>query len=126
MAYTGLPSAETPFSGRSDYGPFIAKGIPAGGLFTGAEGVKTASQAELFGGVAGVAYDSCYHQACDGLTNNNPEAIDYNSDAIAHAVLTYAQDLSSLTAPVAGAVRGDGTPSGGGLHEDHDHELPSS
>ncbi|UUZ61540.1 M28 family peptidase [Nocardioides sp. B-3] len=39
-----LPSAETPFSGRSDYGPFIAKGIPAGGLFTGAEGVKTPSQ----------------------------------------------------------------------------------
>lgn len=122
----GLPSAETPFSGRSDYGPFIAKGIPAGGLFTGAEGVKTASQAELFGGVAGIAYDSCYHQACDGLTNNNPKAIDYNSDAIAHAVLTYAQDLSSLTTPVVGKVRGDGTPSGGGLHEDHDHELPSS
>lgn len=122
----GLPSAETPFSGRSDYGPFIAKGIPAGGLFTGAEGVKTASQAALFGGVAGVAYDACYHQACDGLSNNNPEAIDYNSDAIAHAVLTYAQDLSSLGAPVTGAVRGDGTPSGGGLHEDHDHELPSS
>ncbi len=126
FASQGLPSAETPFSGRSDYGPFIAKGIPAGGLFTGAEGVKTASQAELFGGVAGVAYDSCYHQACDGLTNNNPEAIDHNSDAVAHAVLTYAQDLSSLTAPVTGSVHGDGTPSGGGLHEDHDHELPSS
>ena len=29
-----LASAETPFSGRSDYGPFIAVGIPAGGLFT--------------------------------------------------------------------------------------------
>lgn len=122
----GLPSAETPFSGRSDYGPFIAKGIPAGGLFTGAEGIKTADQAALFGGQAGVAYDQCYHQACDDLGNNSPEAIDHNSDAIAHAVLTYAQDLSSLSAPVAGAVRGDGTPSGGGLHEDHDHELPSS
>ncbi|HET7691021.1 MAG TPA: M28 family peptidase, partial [Nocardioidaceae bacterium] len=56
----GLASEQTPFNGRSDYGPFIAEGIPAGGLFTGAEGVKTASQAELFGGVAGVAYDSCY------------------------------------------------------------------
>jgi Zn-dependent M28 family amino/carboxypeptidase len=122
----GLPSAETPFSGRSDYGPFIAKGIPAGGLFTGAEGVKTESQAKLFGGVAGVAYDQCYHQACDDLGNNNPEAIDYNSDAIAHAVLTYAEDLSSLQAPVTGSVHGDGTPSGGGLHEDHDHEQPSS
>ena len=27
----------TDFDGRSDYGPFIAVGIPAGGLFTGAE-----------------------------------------------------------------------------------------
>ncbi len=122
----GLPSAETPFSGRSDYGPFIAQGIPAGGLFTGAEGVKTASQQALFGGQAGIAYDRCYHQACDALVNNNPEAIDHNSDAIAHAVLTYAQDLSSLTAPVNGSVRGDGTPSGGGLHDEHDDELPSS
>jgi hypothetical protein len=26
------------FSGRSDYGPFIAVGIPSGGLFTGAAG----------------------------------------------------------------------------------------
>ena len=36
----GLASAPTPFNGRSDYGPFIAAGIPAGGLFTGAEGIK--------------------------------------------------------------------------------------
>lgn len=28
----------TAFDGRSDYGPFIAAGIPAGGLFSGAEG----------------------------------------------------------------------------------------
>ena len=31
----------TDFDGRSDYGPFIAAGIPAGGIFTGAEGIKT-------------------------------------------------------------------------------------
>ncbi|MBK7792733.1 MAG: M28 family peptidase [Betaproteobacteria bacterium] len=34
----GHPFKGTDFSGRSDYGPFIAAGIPAGGLFTGAEG----------------------------------------------------------------------------------------
>ena len=39
------PPSRPPFDGRSDYGPFIAVGIPAGGLFTGAEGVKTAEQA---------------------------------------------------------------------------------
>ncbi|HSL31847.1 MAG TPA: M28 family peptidase, partial [Anaerolineales bacterium] len=34
----GEPFKGTDFSGRSDYGPFIAAGIPSGGLFTGAEG----------------------------------------------------------------------------------------
>ena len=42
----GLASEPTEFSGRSDYGPFIAVGIPAGGLFSGAEGIKTASSDE--------------------------------------------------------------------------------
>jgi Zn-dependent M28 family amino/carboxypeptidase len=37
FASRGEPFKDTEFSGRSDYGPFIAVGIPAGGLFTGAE-----------------------------------------------------------------------------------------
>ena len=64
----GEPSQDSEFSGRSDYGPFIAVGIPAGGLFTGAEVAKTAAEAALYGGVAGASYDPCYHQACDNLT----------------------------------------------------------
>ena len=32
-----LPHNGTDFDGRSDYGPFITAGIPAGGIFTGAE-----------------------------------------------------------------------------------------
>jgi Zn-dependent M28 family amino/carboxypeptidase len=55
----GIPFEGTDFSGRSDYGLFIAVNIPSGGLFTGAEGIKTAAQAALFGGTAGVAYDPC-------------------------------------------------------------------
>ena len=39
--------------------------MPAGGLFSGAEGVKTAEQAAIYGGAAGSWYDPCYHQACD-------------------------------------------------------------
>ena len=39
----GLATEPTAFYGRSDYGPFIAEGIPAGGLFSGAEGIKTPS-----------------------------------------------------------------------------------
>ena len=45
FAGQGLATDPTAFDGRSDYGPFIDGGIPAGGLFTGAEGEKTAEQA---------------------------------------------------------------------------------
>ncbi len=57
FAGQGLASEPTEFSGRSDYGPFIAVGIPAGGLFSGAEGDRTMEQAQIYGGTAGVAYD---------------------------------------------------------------------
>ncbi|MHA7239240.1 M28 family peptidase [Arthrobacter sp. TMS1-12-1] len=137
FASEGLASGETAFSGRSDYGPFIAEGIPAGGLFTGAEGIKTAEQAVLFGGVAGAPYDACYHAACDDTNNLSIEALDQLSDAVAHLTLTYAMstfDVNGAGAPVkgqgpkerfAGNPLGGGTESGGGLHpeDDHDHEL---
>ncbi|MDX8028749.1 M28 family peptidase [Lentzea sp. BCCO 10_0856] len=92
----GLPSEDTDFSGRSDYGPFIAVNIPAGGLFTGAEDVKTAAQAARYGGTAGVAFDPCYHQPCDNRTNLNLTALDVNADAIATAVITFAFDTSTV------------------------------
>jgi Zn-dependent M28 family amino/carboxypeptidase len=97
----GLESEPTAFDGRSDYGPFIAEGvdIPAGGLFTGAEGIKTDAQVAVYGGVAGEQYDPCYHEACDTFANNNNAVLDLNSDAIAFATLTYAMDTSSVTGP---------------------------
>jgi Zn-dependent M28 family amino/carboxypeptidase len=94
-----LASEPTPFDGRSDYGPFIDVGIPAGGLFTGAEGIKTAAQVAVYGGTAGEQYDPCYHEACDTFANNNNAVLDLNSDAIAFATLTYAMDVSSVTGP---------------------------
>jgi Zn-dependent M28 family amino/carboxypeptidase len=99
FASQGLESEESPFSGRSDYGPFIAEGVPAGGLFTGAEGVKTEEQAAIYGGTAGEAYDPCYHQTCDDLGNVNDDALAEMSGAVAHAVYTYAMDVRSVTAP---------------------------
>ncbi|MFJ3911938.1 Zn-dependent M28 family amino/carboxypeptidase [Streptomyces sp. 2132.2] len=90
------PHEGSDFDGRSDYGPFIANGIPAGGTFTGAEGVKTAEQAKRYGGTAGAPYDPNYHGAGDTLKNLDLKAFDTNLDVIAHAVGTYAQDLSSL------------------------------
>jgi Zn-dependent M28 family amino/carboxypeptidase len=96
FASQGLESEPTPFSGRSDYGPFIAVGIPAGGLFSGAEGIKTEEQAAIYGGTAGVAYDPCYHQACDTITNLNTKALFEMGDATAHAVLTLARTRSGF------------------------------
>jgi Zn-dependent M28 family amino/carboxypeptidase len=92
----GLETEPTAFDGRSDYGPFIAVGIPAGGLFTGAEEIKTEAQVEIYGGTAGEQYDPCYHLACDTFDNISLEVLDQNSDAIAHAVLTFAMTTSSV------------------------------
>ncbi|MFJ8754473.1 M20/M25/M40 family metallo-hydrolase [Streptomyces sp. NPDC102441] len=116
------PHTGTDFSGRSDYGPFIEVGIPSGGTDTGAEGIKTAAQAETYGGRAGVAYDPCYHAACDDLDNIDMEHFDTNIDVIAHAVGTYAHDLSSLDRP-APAASATGEAGGGGLRKGHTHGV---
>ncbi|HEX6576906.1 MAG TPA: M20/M25/M40 family metallo-hydrolase [Jiangellaceae bacterium] len=131
FASQGLASEPTAFDGRSDYDAFITAGIPAGGLFTGAEDNKTVEQVALYGGLATfdgevVAYDPCYHQACDSLdpvsdgadadlyealneaydgaleyngviSNVNTLALEEMSDAVAHAVLLYAMSTSSVS-----------------------------
>jgi Zn-dependent M28 family amino/carboxypeptidase len=91
FASQGLATEPTAFDGRSDYGPFIAVGIPAGGLFSGAEGEKTAEQAAIYGGTAGEPYDPCYHQACDDITNLSTQALFELGDGAAHAVMTLAR-----------------------------------
>jgi Zn-dependent M28 family amino/carboxypeptidase len=78
--------------GRSDHGPFAAEGIPAGGLFSGAEGRKTGEQAEVYGGEAGVAYDGCYHEACDDVGNLSTKALEQLSDGAAYATYMFARD----------------------------------
>jgi Zn-dependent M28 family amino/carboxypeptidase len=92
----GRETEPTPFDGRSDYDAFVAAGIPAGGLFTGAEDIKTAEQAAKWGGTAGVAFDRCYHQACDTFANVDLVALDEMSDAVAHALLTFAMTTSAV------------------------------
>ena len=60
----------TDFSGRSDYGPFLAEGIAAGGLFSGADDVKTVEERNgLKAGLAGAIHDPCYHRDCDTVEN---------------------------------------------------------
>jgi Zn-dependent M28 family amino/carboxypeptidase len=90
------PYDDTAFSGRSDYQAFILNGIPSGGLFTGAEQIKTAEQQAIWGGTTGAQFDPCYHVACDTFANNNDHALDVNADAIAVAVLTYAYSTETV------------------------------
>jgi Zn-dependent M28 family amino/carboxypeptidase len=97
FASQGLKTEPTEFDGRSDYEAFINAGIPAGGLFSGAEGIKTAEQAAIYGGTAGVAYDPCYHEACDDLTNLNKTSIEQLADGAAHATLAFAQTTSAVS-----------------------------
>ncbi len=92
----GLETAPTPFNGRSDYGPFINVGIPAGGLFTGAEGIKTEKQAETYGGTAGKAYDPCYHQACDDLSNIDKTVLRQMTGAVAYSAFVYGYGLAGV------------------------------
>jgi Zn-dependent M28 family amino/carboxypeptidase len=120
FASRGEATAASDFTGRSDYGPFIAAGvgIPAGGLFTGAEVLKTEADVARWGGVAGAQYDPCYHAPCDSLTperngadadlyrqlrreyrlfgNVNTFALETNADAVATAVATFAYDTSMI------------------------------
>ena len=133
FASQGLQTDPTAFDGRSDYGPFIAPEalVAAGGLFSGAEGVKTEEQAAVYGGAAGSWYDPCYHQACDtfgtqlgvppfgddgadGLESaedaeamraNGPIGLGQLADGAAHAAWTLARSKSALVGPAEMTAR---------------------
>ncbi|HEV2797693.1 MAG TPA: M20/M25/M40 family metallo-hydrolase [Nocardioides sp.] len=132
------PYDDSAFSGRSDYQAFINNGIPSGGLFTGAEVVKTAKQQAIWGGVAGKSFDPCYHLACDTIANVNQKALDVNADAVAFAVLTYAYSTEGVNGVAGIPVPGKFTipaPAGpehtfagplGGDDHDHDHDAVTS
>jgi Zn-dependent M28 family amino/carboxypeptidase len=106
----GEPYDDSEFSGRSDYQAFINNEIPSSGLFTGAEVLKTAEQAGIWGGTAGAQFDPCYHLACDTYANNAEHALEVNTGAIAFAVLTFAYSTESVN-----GVVGKPVPSGGVL-----------
>ncbi|CAF1328658.1 unnamed protein product [Didymodactylos carnosus] len=106
-----LPFNMSEFSGRSDYGPFLATGIVASGLDAGADGTKTKDERDYYdqmlgqgkGGIAGAIHDPCYHQACDSLANINPLAYEKLTQGAAY-VLEYLgrhSDLRSYLYPQA-------------------------
>jgi Zn-dependent M28 family amino/carboxypeptidase len=101
----GLATDPTAFDGRSDYGPFIANAVPAGGLFTGAEQPKTARQQQIYGGFAGMPFDPNYHEDGDTFFNLSYTALDQMSDAAAHATWTLAESRSEVTDARAAKVK---------------------
>lgn len=106
------PWVDTEFSGRSDYSAFIANGVPASGLFTGADGVKTEEQAALFGGEAGVTYDPNYHTPQDDISNIDVEALGTMSDAIGWATMSLALDTSEINGKRSAGKSGKPHPKG--------------
>ena len=85
-----LPAETTPFDGGSDYEAFLQAGIPVGGLFSGDVKNKTKVQVQAYGGAAGKDLDSCYHRACDTISNTNADLLKEMSAALAYATATYA------------------------------------
>jgi Zn-dependent M28 family amino/carboxypeptidase len=102
----GLYTERIAFDGRSDYDEFTIVGIPAGGIAAGAEVHKTPFQQSKWGGTVSDTlagqFDPCYHLACDSYginghpDNINNTALDINSDAVAHSVLTFASTTSAV------------------------------
>ena len=99
----GLAFETIPFDGRSDYDAFTTAGIPAGGIFAGAEVEKQPYQVGLYGGTAGLAFDPCYHQLCDTLDNISEQGLDELSDAAVHAIATFAMTRSAPNGTGRGA-----------------------
>ena len=94
-----IPFGESALGARSDHAPFVAAGIPVGGMFTGADGQKSQAEAAKFGGRAGEPYDACYHRACDTLANVNNTALTRSAEATLHALRVFARDVSQVRRP---------------------------
>lgn len=109
----GKPARDTSFDGRSDYDAFTRAGVPAGGLFSGAEDDKTAEQAELWGGQADEPFDPNYHKDTDTFDRIDRTAMEIHGSGVGYVVGLYAQNHRGR----------NGIP----LREDRvRHELPDS
>ncbi|CAF3407550.1 unnamed protein product [Rotaria socialis] len=74
-----LPWNNSTLGSGSDYAPFLAAGVAAGGLLSGASGIKTKEQCDRYALLLGpdpyctpnIAQDPCYHRSCDTIWNIN-------------------------------------------------------
>lgn len=96
-----LPRDSDLFDGRSDYGPFLVAGIPAGGVDAGADKYKTEANRQRYqrltgwGGVANEPNDQCYHLACDSISNIHWAVYTNMTQSAAYVLekLAFQQDL---------------------------------
>ncbi|BBY27799.1 M28 family peptidase [Mycolicibacterium sediminis] len=86
----GKRPADQPLGRSGDYAPFLAAGIPIGGITTGAAGRKTEVQARLWGGQAGQPFDPAYRTRRDTIANVDRDALGITGPAVAFVVGTYA------------------------------------
>jgi Zn-dependent M28 family amino/carboxypeptidase len=88
----GKTAQDTGFDGRSDYEGFTLAGVPAGGLFSGAEEKMTPQQAELWNGKANEPFDPNYHKKTDTVDHIDRNALGINGAGVGYVVGIYAQD----------------------------------
>jgi Zn-dependent M28 family amino/carboxypeptidase len=96
LSLGGVRPADMPLSRSADYGPFMAAGVPIGGLTAGSSQRKTEVQARLWGGQAGLAFDPDYLTAGDTVDNINRDALSVMGQALAFAVGSYAQTIGGV------------------------------
>jgi Zn-dependent M28 family amino/carboxypeptidase len=90
----GKTAQDTSFEGRSDYDGFTQAGVPAGGLFSGAEDEMTPEQAKLWDGKANEPFDPNYHKKTDTLDHIDRTSLGIQGAGVAYALGIYAQDQS--------------------------------
>lgn len=92
----GVRPADTPLGGAGDYSPFLAAGVPIGGVTTGSTQVKSPVQERLWGGKAGVPFDMNYRTGRDDLDNVDRRTLSITGPAVAFAVGTYAKSIEGV------------------------------
>jgi len=92
LQYLNVPYGKLDFAfGRSDFVPFADAGVPAGGLFTGADQTKTDAERAIHGGFANAILDPCYHKSCDNVDNIDFAALTDLARTAAYVVDFYSQ-----------------------------------
>ena len=93
----GLATDPTAFDGRSDYGPFIEHGVPAGGLFTRRRGHQDGGAGGGLRRYRRARLRPLLPPGMRHVDNLNNTALDQNADAVAHSAWTLARSQSPIT-----------------------------